>query len=86
VDVEREPVVTLVRFGDFSLHFRLVFWVRDYAEQGLALGEVHEEIYRRLSAAGIEIPFPVRRVIQEIREARGEAAEDVADEAAAGGD
>jgi MscS family membrane protein len=69
VDPEREPVVTLTRFGDFSVSFRLVFWVRDYEEQGLALGEVHEEIYRRFAEAGIEIPFPVRRVIQEIREA-----------------
>ncbi len=62
---EREPVVLLQRFGDFSLHYLLVFWVRDYVEQGPCRSEVQEEIYRRFAEAGIEIPFPVRRVIQE---------------------
>jgi small-conductance mechanosensitive channel len=41
----------------------------------VALGDVHEEIYRRLVEASIEIPFPVRRVIQEIRDARGDGDE-----------
>ncbi|HEY6548867.1 MAG TPA: hypothetical protein VI589_13220, partial [Vicinamibacteria bacterium] len=67
VDPAREPAVLLQRFGDFSLNYLLVFWVRDYTEQGLGRSEVQEEIYRRLTAAGIEIPFPVRRVIQEMR-------------------
>jgi small-conductance mechanosensitive channel len=67
VESGREPVVLLQRFGDFSLNYLLVFWVRDYTEQGLGRSEVQEEIYRRLAEAGIEIPFPVRRVIQEIR-------------------
>jgi small-conductance mechanosensitive channel len=68
IDPEREPVVVLQRFGDFSLNYQLVFWVKDYIEQGLCRSEVQEEIYRRLSEAGIEIPFPVRRVIQEVRD------------------
>jgi small-conductance mechanosensitive channel len=67
VEPEREPVVLLQRFGDFSLQYLLVFWVKDYLEQGLCRSEVQEEIYRRLTEAGIEIPFPVRRVIQEMR-------------------
>jgi small-conductance mechanosensitive channel len=75
VDPDREPVVVLARFADFSINFRVAFWVRDYAEQAVALGDVHEEIYRRLVEASIEIPFPVRRVIQEIRDARGDGDE-----------
>ena len=65
VDSSREPTVLLVRLADFSVNFRLVFWVNDYVEQGLATSEVYEEIYRRLTEAGIEIPYPVRRVIHE---------------------
>jgi MscS family membrane protein len=67
VDSSREPAVLLVRLADFSVNFRLVFWANDYVEQGLATSEVYEEIYRRLMEAGIEIPYPVRRVIHEGR-------------------
>jgi len=35
-----------------------------YDEQALATSGVHEEIYRRFAAQGIEIPFPVQRVVQ----------------------
>jgi small-conductance mechanosensitive channel len=76
VEPEREPMVLLQRFGDFSLQYLLVFWVRDYTEQGPCRSEVLEEIHRRLAEAGIEIPFPVWRVIQEMRvpgEAGGDA-------------
>jgi small-conductance mechanosensitive channel len=64
IDPEREPVVVLQRFGDFSLSYQVVFWVKDYAEQGLCRSEVQEEIYRRLGEAGIEIPVPLRRVVE----------------------
>lgn len=65
VDGERAPVVLVTRFADHCVNLRVIFWVRDYLEQGLASSEVHEEIYLRLAEAGIEIPFPVRRLIHE---------------------
>jgi small-conductance mechanosensitive channel len=64
-DPTREPVVLVTRFGDFAVNLLVVFWARDYAEQGLALSEVYETIYRELARAGIEIPYPVQRQIQE---------------------
>ena len=65
VDATRKPVVLVARLADFSVDFRLVFWVSDYLEQALATSEVYEEIYRRLTEAGVEIPIPVRRLIQD---------------------
>jgi small-conductance mechanosensitive channel len=65
VEHEREPAVHVTRFGDFAVILQLVFWVRDYLEQPLARSEVHEEIDRRLRAAGIEMPLPIRTVVQE---------------------
>lgn len=65
VDAERLPVALVTRFGDSAVQFRLVFWARDYEQQGLAASEVHEQIYRRLAEAGIEIPFPTQRLIQQ---------------------
>jgi small-conductance mechanosensitive channel len=65
VHQELAPVVLLNGFGDFSLNFRVVFWAHDYADQGPAMSQAREEVYRRLQEAGIVIPFPTRTVIQE---------------------
>ena len=65
VDRDRTPLVLVTRFADFFVNVLLIFWVRDYAEQGLGLSQVHEEIDRRFREAGIEIPFPVRRIVAE---------------------
>ena len=63
VDPQRAPVVLVTKLADFSVNFLLVFWARDYSEQGLATSEVYEEIHRRFREAGIEIPLPASRVI-----------------------
>jgi MscS family membrane protein len=65
VDPARAPVVLVTRVADFSVGFAVIFWVNDYAEQGLASSDVHEEIYRRLLEEGIEIAVPTQRVIPE---------------------
>ena len=65
VDTTREPVVLVTRFGDFAVHLLVVFWANDYNEQGLALSEVYEAVYRDFARAGIEIPYPVQRQIQQ---------------------
>ena len=66
VDPERPPLVLVTGFADFAISLRLIFWVKDYAEQGLAASEVYERVYQGLQEAGIEIPFPVRRIIQGV--------------------
>ena len=38
VDRSREPVVQLARFGEFAVHFVVVFWASDYAQQAAAQG------------------------------------------------
>jgi MscS family membrane protein len=65
VDPDREPSVQITRFGEFTVNFLVMFWARDYAEQGLARTEVYEAVHDGLAAAGIEIPVPTRRVIHE---------------------
>jgi small-conductance mechanosensitive channel len=57
--------VLVTRFGDFAIAMRVVFWAKDYREQALAASQIHEEIYRRLREAGIEIPLPTSKVVQE---------------------
>lgn len=66
VDPDRPPVVLVTRFSDSSINLLLIFWARNFADRGLAASQVHEEIARRFADAGIEIPFPVRKIIQEV--------------------
>jgi MscS family membrane protein len=66
---DRPPAVLVTRLGEYAINLQVVFWARDYLEQGEAKSEVHEEIYRQLTQAGIEIPLPTRKVIHEGPEA-----------------
>jgi MscS family membrane protein len=65
-DPDRPPVALVTRFADHAVSLRLVFWPRSFADQGLAVSQIHEEIWRQFADAGIEIPFPVRRIVQEV--------------------
>lgn len=63
VDPDRTPVVQITKFAESAVNFQVMFWARDYAEQGLARSEVYEAVHDGLTAAGIEIALPTRRVI-----------------------
>jgi MscS family membrane protein len=65
VDPDREPVILITRLHESAVNFVVMFWARDYAEQGLARTEVYEAVHDGLTAAGIEIPRPSHRITQE---------------------
>ncbi len=68
------PRVRFRRFGDSSLDFELLAWVRDPADRGRVLHEINKNIFKRLAAAGIEIPFPQRVVHLAPGESQDQAA------------
>jgi small-conductance mechanosensitive channel len=55
-----EARVRFRRFGDSSLDFELLCWIREPALRGLVTHELNLEVYRRFAEAGISIPFPQR--------------------------
>jgi MscS family membrane protein len=55
-----KPRVRFRSFGDSALEFQLLAWVRDPGDRGRILHEINKNIYKKLGAAGIEIPFPQR--------------------------
>jgi small-conductance mechanosensitive channel len=65
IDAERAPVVLVQRFGDSSVDLTVVFWVRDYMDQGACRSQVLDAIHQRLLDAGIARPLPTRRIIHE---------------------
>lgn len=55
------PVCNVMEFGDSSVDFDLRFWIRD-PQNGMAnvRSDVYLQIWDRLKANGIQIPFPQR--------------------------
>lgn len=62
--VQSHPVPN-VRFramADSGLNFELMFWVEDPSLRGRTIDAVYTAVYKRLTKAGIEIPYPKRDV------------------------
>jgi MscS family membrane protein len=62
VCADPEPRVRMRGFGDSSLDFELLCWVRHPSERGLVSHHLYMDIYKALGREGIEIPFPQRDV------------------------
>lgn len=55
-----EPRVRFRRFGESSLDFELLCWIKAPADRGRVVHELNCEVYRSFGRAGISIPFPQR--------------------------
>jgi len=66
---EPEPRARFRTFGDSSLDFELLAWIREPSERGLRVHQLNCEIYKRFAAEGIAIPFPQQDIyIKEMPE------------------
>lgn len=61
-DKAHTPIVRFEQFGDSALLFTAYFWVNDINEHWQLKSDIREQINRRFTEAGIEIPFPQRVV------------------------
>ncbi|MGD2080062.1 MAG: mechanosensitive ion channel family protein [Nitrospirota bacterium] len=59
---EPEPRVRFRVFGDSSLDFELLCWIKEPALRGLTLHHLNSALYKAFAASGITIPFPQRDV------------------------
>lgn len=62
---EWTPLVRWKTFGDFSITFVVILRVKDPTAQYLLQSEFVKALHKRYREEGIEIPFPIRRVITE---------------------
>jgi small-conductance mechanosensitive channel len=60
VSATPEARVRFRQFGESSLDFELLCWIRDPALRGLVLHELNCNIYKAFASEDIEIPFPQR--------------------------
>ncbi len=57
-DEARKPIILFDSMGDSALLFKIICWVNDNAKRVEAKDNLVEEVYLKLTEAGIEIPFP----------------------------
>jgi MscS family membrane protein len=62
VIIEDPPRVRFREFGESSLNFELLCWIKEPALRGLTQHELNSAIYKAFNASGIRIPFPQRDV------------------------
>lgn len=61
-----KPLARLVPgFGESSLNFSLVVFVRDVTDQDPVQSELRKRILQRLKKEGIEMPYPTRSIVLE---------------------
>ena len=60
-----EPKVYFTSFGDCSLNMLMAYWVDSYSIRFATQDKINMEINSRFEKEGIEIPFPIRTVINQ---------------------
>lgn len=58
-----EPFIRYHTFGDFAIQFSVILRCKEYTDQYLIKHEFIKRLHRRYQKEGIEIPFPIRRIL-----------------------
>jgi len=75
VAMEPRPRILLKEYGDFSIRYKILFFINDFDEREFIEDEVMNRIWYALKRAGIRIPFPISDVyLRKVKEE--EASED----------
>jgi len=56
------PIVRFREFGESSLNFELLCWIREPSLRGFTVHDLNCAVYKAFSKAGITIPFPQRDI------------------------
>ena len=61
-DPTRKPLVRFQRFGDSTLDFALVVWIKNVIKLRQINSDLHHQVFKKLESEGIVIAFPQRDV------------------------
>ena len=67
---ESEPYIRFHTFNDFSIDFTLYMRVSEYFDQRIGKHLFVKKLHKRYQQAGIQIPFPIRKVYMQDNSAR----------------
>ena len=59
---EFEPFIRYHTFGDSSINFTVIMYVKEFFSQYVIKHEFVKRLHERYNEEGIEIPFPIRTV------------------------
>lgn len=65
IDKKQEPLVRFYEVGDYSLNFRLIYFVNNYLDQYLANHQINKEVLKRFRKAKIDFALPTRYVLNK---------------------
>ena len=68
-----EPLVRYTKFNDSSIDFAVILPSSRFDQQGLIIHDFIKALTDRYRVEGIDIPYPIRTVIQEQEDAPAEA-------------
>ncbi len=66
---EKPPVIWIKEFSDSAITYELLYWVKDYMVVPELDSVIRERIWYSFGRDGIEIPYPIRHVYFERRQA-----------------
>lgn len=56
------PAVVVTELGDYNVTVRLQVWIHDERSHGTMKASLRENVYKALSAAGVDMPFETLRI------------------------
>ncbi|MGA1861914.1 mechanosensitive ion channel family protein [Deferribacter thermophilus] len=65
VDKSKEINIYLKNYNDFSIDYDIAFWIKEYRYLRDARDEIYSSLWYEFKMANIEIPFPIRTIIQK---------------------
>jgi CRP-like cAMP-binding protein len=57
-----EPIVRLMQYGDFSIHYEMRYCINDFSRHIDIAADIMQLIWYRFKRSGIDIPMPIRNV------------------------
>lgn len=71
---EPEPYVVLKEYADFSINYKLFFFIQDFRNRERIENRVMTRLWYQLRRDGLSIPFPIRDInVSEVRPEDGDA-------------
>jgi small-conductance mechanosensitive channel/CRP-like cAMP-binding protein len=60
--VLKEPsaFVRLKEYGDFAIHYLMVFYINDFSQNGKIASDIKEKVWYKFKREEIEIPYPIQ--------------------------
>jgi small-conductance mechanosensitive channel/CRP-like cAMP-binding protein len=65
VSPDRTPVVRVADFGDSAIVYEILYWLTDYMWAHEVEAAIRERIWYLFRRHGLEIPFPIRHIVQD---------------------